>query len=150
ETVDSVRAREASEWLVKLHDDELSSEQISGWLEWSQAHPANLQAFEQVKALMRDMKRLDGGRKAAALERLVPRRAVPQRRAGRSVARYAIAASIVAALGLGGYAIWQHQHHVQSFVQTYETGKAEDRAFTLPDGTRVELGALSRLNVRYT
>ncbi len=139
------RMRQASDWLVKLHDDELSSEQISQWLEWSQAHPDNLQAFEQVKLLMRDIRGLDEARKAQALQQLMARRQVRS-----SAWRYAAAAAVVLMLGAGGYVSWrQHLSH-QIFDTTYMTAKAQNRVFTLPDGTRVEMGAGSRLHVGYT
>jgi transmembrane sensor len=143
------RGRQASDWLVKLRDDELSSEQIAGWLEWSQAHPDNLRAFEQVKGLMREVKGLDAARRRQALERLLPQ-PVPRARRLAPALRHALAAGILVSLGVGGYLLWQQHVRLQPFDGTYTTGTAEDRAFTLPDGTRVELGAGSRLHVRYT
>ena len=41
---------EAGEWLVRLHADNLPSEDIAEWLRWCEASPENLWAFERLQS----------------------------------------------------------------------------------------------------
>src|SRR5882724_3068938 len=50
---EAIRARAATEWLLRLQEDSLSEAQMSEWIEWCDADPKNLQAFEQLQCLWR-------------------------------------------------------------------------------------------------
>jgi transmembrane sensor len=129
------------------HEDP-SPELLAEWLDWSLADPSHLEAFEQVKTLSMGLGALDTERKQRLLGQLHPAAVViaPQIQRRRHGLNYAWAAGLALALVATGAWLINKPQTVQA---TYATGRGENRAFELPDGSRVELGAESRLNVNY-
>jgi transmembrane sensor len=139
----SERMNEAAEWLMTLRHEEMTPERTALWLEWAQSDRANLEAFERTESLSLSLALLDGSSKAALLERFAPRADSPRR----SLFIYALAASLVLALvGAVYFVSLQRAPH----AATYVTRKAENRTFALPDGSRVEMGAGTQLDIAYS
>src|SRR4029434_6292657 len=40
----------ASDWLLRIQEESLDSEELAQWLQWYDADPANRDAFEKVRA----------------------------------------------------------------------------------------------------
>ena len=97
---------EASEWLVRLQEDDVAEADVAAWLRWCAADTANLEAFERVQRLYDQLQALSPSDRKAFL-RLRPvapeRSAAPRmfRRVlswGREHARPLVAAVAVAAI----------------------------------------------------
>jgi transmembrane sensor len=141
------RAAEAAEWLITLRNEEPTPEQVAKWLEWSQADPANMEAFERAESLSLSLVGLSRRRKEALLRRVMPAAAPRAARPHGRVLALALAAGIgVAAIGL---ALWSRADR-QPLNVTYVTAKAENRSFELPDGSKMVLGAGTRVDVDYS
>jgi transmembrane sensor len=52
------RTGEASEWLVRLQQDDVTEADVAAWLRWCAADNANLEAFEGVQALYDELQAL--------------------------------------------------------------------------------------------
>lgn len=147
---DALRLKQASEWLLILRREATPAE-INKWLEWTRQDARNLAAFERVRELKLGLDALDEDKKSAVVRELLPGRAA--HRPERSVCKrlyYAVAASmLIAALTLGyltvGGALRDNTVAMNRLVTT-----SHNHRFTLPDGTVIELGAQSELQVDYT
>jgi transmembrane sensor len=61
-----------------------------------------------------------------------------------------LAASLaIAAMAIGYLTLWPWAQNA-AFSTTYATVKAQNRRLTLPDGTRIDLGARSKIHLMYT
>jgi transmembrane sensor len=141
------RAAEAAEWLISLRNEEPTAEHVAKWLEWSQADPANLEAFERAESLSLSLVALSRRRKEALLRRVMPDAAPRAARPRGRLLALALAAGIgVAAIGL---ALWSRVDR-QPLNVTYVTAKAENRSLELPDGSKMVLGAGTRVDVDYS
>lgn len=133
----------AARWSLMLRTEDPPPEQVSAWLEWVQADPAHLEAFDRAESLAGALDTLSAEKKSTLLRKYAP----PGRRIFARRVVYALAASaLVAAIGAGYWLVQQRL----PFVATYVTAKAENRDLTLPDGTHVTLGAGTQLDVSYT
>jgi transmembrane sensor len=159
----SVVGREmvAGQWLLRLQEDVLSESEVLEWIDWCESDPKNMQTFERMQALWH----------ASAAHPPEPERLVkltqgdlvssnknpPRQRFGG--ARIAIAASMVivcvtAALlvkrpvtvTLGSNEVTR----ISARVESVQTPLAANRRATLPDGSDVEIGARSILDLNFT
>lgn len=134
----------AAEWWTRLREPDAGDDVVEQWLAWTNEDQRHLQAFEQVSALAEQLGSLDqvsrqSLSKAFARPMPSPRRWLP----------LAAAASIAAVmLGAAIYVGWT-QRAAEVTTQVYQSGVAENRNFSLPDGTKVALGADSTLSVKY-
>ncbi|MBL8267812.1 FecR family protein [Steroidobacter sp.] len=144
-THDELRRAAAAQWVSELRTGEPSAESMAAWLEWAQADPENLAAFERVDAVAFGIASLPAQTKAQLLQQFAPAQRVPRSNTNRWA--YSLAASLVLVVGAWGYWAWQSP---QPMTATYVTGKAENRSYQLPDGTELELGAGTRVDVNYT
>jgi transmembrane sensor len=140
------RMSEAADWLMTLRHEEMTPERTAEWLEWGQANPENLEAFERAEALSLSLAALERSRKQALLARLAPS-AVRKHRQRAPLFIYALAATL-AALAVGVMYFFLQQR--APFAATYVTGKAQNRTFDLPDGSRVAMGAGTELDIAYS
>lgn len=146
------RLRRAASWLLRVRQQEPDPHQLRNWLRWAQGDSRNLDALERMQDLMRGLESVDRGQKAAiARELLADGEVAPLRRVDirwRWRLAGGCAAVVVAALILVGV---DRYRTIESgpFVAQYTTPHGKNRAFSLPDGTRVTLGADSVLRVRY-
>jgi transmembrane sensor len=130
------RLSEASEWLLRLEAPDHTEAEYEEWLQWCDEHPENFAAFETVRRKWNDLDAL----KALPQE--------PVRRSRRwSAPRWAIAASLLLALGAGAIA-WYMNRGAPPAADSIGAGYA-NRAATLPDGSKMILGAQSLVNMDF-
>jgi transmembrane sensor len=146
------RLQQAGEWFVRLRQEDIPPEQLTAWLEWSRGDPRNLDAFERIRDLSLGLDALDREQKAALVRECLAE--PPSARASTVPRRrpllYALAASLaIAAMAIGYLTLWPRAQ-TAAFSATYATAKAQNRQLTFPDGTRIELGARSKIHLAYT
>lgn len=147
-----VRTQQAAEWLLRLHEPGIDSLELNAWLEWTQSDPLNLDAFERIQDLESDLKALGRDRKAALLHEYLEAGELvrPSRvEAGTRRWRYiAVAASLAAGVAALAYMTIRTPPTARP-TSRYIASQAQNRQVMLPDGTRIELGARSRIQVAY-
>ena len=146
---DSDRLEVASDWLLRIQDGSLDSEELAQWLQWYDADPANRAAFEKLQATFESIHGLPRSERAALASRLKahqrPRRFSPLF----SRAVWATAAALIIAL-ITSALVWQLGGGRSVETSAFKTERAMHRDIALPDGSRVRLGAKSRLFVNFT
>lgn len=135
----AVRMETAADWLLRLREDTLSEQELSQWLEWCEAHPENLAAFEELQALWQ-----------AAGDHAPRETKVRERVWVRPVALAASVAVLVA--GAAFVVLNRAPGTVQTMadVDRVATPVAQNRDAILPDGSQVTIGARSLLEVQFT
>lgn len=146
----------AASWFVRLREAELSTETHAAWLAWIEASPRHRDAFSAVQATWH----ASGTVQWPALDELAEpppsSRPVSSSRAFRSPAGSVAALIVVGAIatlaGLGSVSGgWTHGFAGSKEVRKrIATGRAEPQSAVLPDGSRLELGALTGVEVRFT
>ncbi len=133
------RMEMAADWLRRLHaapnDEALAVE----WFDWCQAQPENLQAFERMQAVWQAF---DGRGCVPA-----PRTKLTSGVRRKWMAGFALAAGVALAAAL---AWWQIPALFERPARTLTTDVAEHGSQILSDGSRVDLGARTRIATRYT
>lgn len=146
------RLRRAASWLLRIRQQELDTHQLGTWARWAQGDPRNLDALERMQDLMHGLEAVDSRQKAAIARELLaddewePLRTVGPRWRWRLAG--GLAAVVFTALVLVGLNRYR-DIEAAPFVAQYTTPHGENRAFSLPDGTNVTLGADSVLRVHY-
>jgi transmembrane sensor len=125
---------QAVQWFVLLRDDDATAEDRSAFANWLAADPAH-------EAAWRSVERMWGGLDALAPDAARLRR--KPRRAGR-LKGIAAAAVLLAVLGIA----WQMTPI--GMLADYRTAVGERRVIALQDGSQVELGAASALDVAFS
>lgn len=129
------RIEEAERWLQILHEGAFDEGTIAAWQKWSSDAP-NLQEFERLQQIWEGVGDLESGRlltsSAAGSRRWAP--------------QWAWAAGLTLLIGASSSVYWIKV----SGDRTYDTRVAVTRELPLPDGSRVEIAPLSRINTRFT
>jgi transmembrane sensor len=135
------RLREASEWLLHLQNAKPNEETLEEWLRWCDAHAENFNTFRRLQQGWEDLDAL----KPYARALRSPSFAQGNARLGRWA--LAIAAGVGAiALAIAVF----HEGWRLPAPPTQEVVAALiNRAATLPDGSRMILGAQSRVNMNF-
>lgn len=139
------RAEQATDWLLRLRDLPQDDQLLSQWLDWCAQHPDNLAEFRRTCDLWnafdtQELQTLLAMPKAAS-----PLPSNARRR--RLRIGFAVAASLVVAVA----AAWIARDIVSARnAVTRVTARAEQSTDTLPDGSRVELGASSRVTSHFS
>jgi transmembrane sensor len=152
---------EAAQWFVTLRDGGGDAAQRARFAQWLLESPAHVRTYLELTSIWAEAASVDPERRLSVQALLTRARAdanvvelderpsaVPPRRRAparvRFTRRYGIAASLaaVAIAAVSGWAL------TRSTV--YTTGIGEQRSIALPDGSRVELNARSRLRVRFS
>jgi transmembrane sensor len=145
--IDPVRLQEAADWVQRLQTEPEDEALLASWLQWSSISE-NSRAFEQVSAVWQA---LETPRLQAVLERSRTtdnRARLASSRSRWMTPRIAMAAGLLLSLGVG---VWYvAEHLVANNGSTFTTEVAEHKTEWLADGSRVDLGADSRLRVRMT
>jgi transmembrane sensor len=130
---DLARLQAAADWLVRLNDAPADEALITAWLQWCEEEPDNLPAFKRTQAVWEAAARVNEPRPAL-----------------RSTLKpwFAIAATIL--LGAGTLAWVLVRHTFDSGQQSYSTPIAGRGLSVLPDGSKVDLGAGSRITTQYS
>ena len=135
--------RAAADWWVRLREPDDSGDTIEQWLAWTAEDERHLQAFEHVSALAERFGQLDRVSRQALISTF-SRPAAPPRRWFPLAAAASIAAVVLSgALYIG----WTRFGNA---TQVLQSAVAQNRNFTLPDGTKVALGGASTLTVQYS
>lgn len=147
------RLEAAARWLVRLRESPDDERLVAEWLDWCDAEPENLDSFQRVQDTWQTVGDVRPVRNASRLAKqrtklsLSPRGRGPHRRLTPHASRYLARAAAVAFLLFGGAALWLV---AQPFGgETLSTAVATHASSDLPDGSHIELGALSRVRVKY-
>jgi transmembrane sensor len=156
---DARRAQIAGGWLLRLNEDNLSEAHLSEWIEWCESDSKNRQVFDELQSLWRAAaEHPPDAHSLLQLRRTDPspasRPTMPTRTRGRPW--LAIAASIallvVGALFIAhqtGSGIFENKPLSMARVVSVETPLVANQQAILPDGSNVELGARSVLDVDF-
>lgn len=140
----AVAVEEASQWLVRLHDDNVSDADLEAWGDWMAKSPLNARAFDDVSALWEASASVSSHSLDQAIQ---TNDQVARRRAPRTPRRrWWAAAAMAAACGVVAIGVvkWLPGTPVP---QVLATEKGERREVLLADGSTVALDADSRLTV---
>jgi len=143
-TADLDRMAAAADWLVRLHDAPGDEALAVAWLQWCEEDPRNLQEFQSAQLIWH-------AANPAAPAPITQVASSPPRAVERQLNRqvwFGLAATVLIAIGIGSFALMRSGH--DELLQSYETPVAGTGSSVLPDGSRVELGADSRITTRYT
>lgn len=124
-------ASAAAEWFALLQEDEATESEFQQWQQWLNASPEHQQAYRDVERAWRLIG--DAGMEATVLARSHKR------------ARWWAMAATVAI----GLAVTMTLYLKSPSAADFSTATAESRSVRLPDGSRVTLGAQSRLESRF-
>jgi len=158
---ESDRLEIASDWLLRIQAGSLDSEELAQWLQWYDADSANRSAFEKVQATFESIHALPQSERSAWASRLSALEE-PERQPFRpwsiswlpvlpafSRPVWATAFTLTFAL-IASLVVWQLGRHGSVETSAFKTERAIHRDISLPDGSRVRLGARSQLFVNFT
>ena len=155
---------QASEWFVEFRSGELDAGARRQFVGWLRSSPEHMRAYLELAAIWNEGPQLDPQHALAGLELDEPaggENVVPFDKAAASATRgnrsarvsswrwrptnpwRAMAASFVFACVLGTASYFYSQRN------TYATGVGEQRTFTLPDGSTIQLNARSEIRIDY-
>ena len=155
--------REATEWFLRLQAPEVSLQQTLDWQAWLRRDPRHAQAFKVVEGVwqkfehvpvpravppddvQRDTYDGQGPVSAWRLSQASPDSIPVHGSRWHRTAFVSSAALSVAILGIVGYRLLGEPAQTRSI----ETARGEIRATTLPDGSQIQLGGGSRVDVRF-
>ncbi|WP_293776292.1 FecR domain-containing protein [uncultured Oxalicibacterium sp.] len=131
-------AAQAAEWLTLLMSDDVSGEEKSAWETWRKAHPDHERAWQHIQKVSQGFYGLNG---SASREALATRPIA--RRKGLKIFLWLSGIGITTGMG------WRSQTG-QIWLADLSTRVGERRAFTLADGSHLQLNSQSAVNIRYT
>lgn len=140
---------EAARWFVRVNTREPDTEELADWQRWLMADEAHRRAFARFEELWQTIgqtephftaKRTDGDVSSSAAQGQSKRRGWP----------LALAATVlVAAVGTLWFAAGRLSLQLPASAVA-ETRTAEQRTYSLPDGSRVDVGARTRIVVDFS
>lgn len=135
----------AADWLVRLHDAPGDEALAVAWLQWCEEDPRNLQEFRSAQSVWHAANPSAPPMPAMPEPMLTP---PPPLQHGLSRRSWlGLAATVLMALAVGSTVYLRSNDEL---LQSYATPIAGTGSSVLPDGSRVELGADSRITTRYT
>lgn len=134
-TLDPAVLREAANWYLRLQMEPATAADRADWQRWLQLSPSHQQAWERVERMQSLMA------SAPAQARRALQAPVRRRRLG--IAAAAAFAVFTAAMLVERFAL-------RSAPMVLATGSGERRAWKLPDGSLLVLGAASRVTVDFS
>jgi transmembrane sensor len=157
---DARRTQAASNWLITLGESDIPETTVLEWIEWCESDPRNLREFEKMQSLWRAMaEQPPDAQQLAELRRPEVTLSEGQRRPRKPTrfARLAIAASIAmlcvivwVAGGSAGIRLIRNGAEHTARIDSVQTPVATNRQAVLPDGSHVDMGARSILDVDFT
>lgn len=136
------RMAAAADWLVRLHDAPGDEALAVAWLQWCEEDPNNLQAFCSAQSVWH------AANPVAPPVVMQPEVIAQPRQRWSRLRTWGLAATVLIAIVVGSSAVMQRGD--QELLQSYATPIGGTGSSVLPDGSRVELGADSRITTRYT
>jgi transmembrane sensor len=145
----AVARDQAVAWFVRLRDDDLADADWAEFCGWLEASPAHRAAYDEVEALWVDLDDapIPEDAEEAVVTPLRPRTRSAVASSRRSVLRWALPVAACAVVGVGVWRLRPHDAEAPP-AQVYETAPGEIRAIALADGSRIDLDAASRIEVR--
>lgn len=139
----------AADWLIRLNDAPGDESLVSAWLMWCQEHPENLPAFRRAQAVW--LASAPGTGEARASHGGVASPLHAATRLWMKTVRPIRRAAVAALAGVAVVSVWLvTTHSIDIGAQSYATPVAGLGFSALPDGSKVELGARSRITTHYT
>lgn len=134
--------RAASDWVVRLHADDVSKDERLAFEAWRNAHPLHARVYEEIRATWREFQDLGPLVRAVAFGESMNKAARGTHgRKGWLAAAVAIAA-IVAVIG---YYVGNRPQ-----VSMFQTAIGEHASVSLPDGSTLDLNSNSFVRVEYS
>lgn len=149
---DSKVASEAREWFVRLLDEDVSSEEIATWQGWLARSPAHRAAYDRAAdawALAGEVATARPSIAELSADAYDGARPVGQWGGRRPALRSALIAASLAVAVLGGSATL-FALAPGGEAQAITTARAEHKQSVLADGSQVEVGAMTGVQVRLT
>jgi len=140
---DIERMELGADWLQRLQEAPQDETVLGDWLRWYQSEPENAAAFDRVHSVW-DV--FDDASVRAAVKSASSSRS-GARRPKRFFKPLTLAASALLVVGLGS---WWIEAKLQYQFRTLTTNVAEESKRVLSDGSKVALGASSRVTARYS
>lgn len=139
QTIDPVE-RSAADWVMRHRQGQLSPRELEAFQRWQAADPRHAAAARRADRAWQATAMLK--RRAGYIRPSRPPRA-------RWLGRPLSASGAVAALALGCWLFLAPPFWLEALNSDYHTGFGETRLITLADGSHVELGSHSLLNIAY-
>ncbi|MCL7715531.1 FecR family protein [Stenotrophomonas mori] len=144
----------ASDWLIRLQDDDVPATELEAWALWMAASPDHASAFDDLAALWAaagtlDPAALDAARATPAPAPAPASTARTGRRPRRAAGRWLAVAASAAVFCVAGLWALQQRAPAGATAQTFATAIGEQRRVVLADGSTLELDAASQVQVRY-
>jgi len=133
---------EATDWLLRLKSESVSQADVSAWLDWCNARPENLAAFERAQSLYDRLRNVEEGVRVGFLD-LVEIKKRPR------AWPVALAASLIAAIGLLAWRPWGLDDSANEHGE-YRAAHGSQRELRLADHTKVILGSASTVSSAFT
>lgn len=158
----------ASDWVVRIQGGELAPRELDAWVEWLNASPEHRQAFDDAQLVWHDMGGLnfiqepsDAAVAGDSYDGEAPIAVWRKRRGQRPVSNvatvgksrwrpWALATAATVVLGVGALWAFLSARDGMPPPAHYTTVIAQHQSIELPDGSRVELGAATDIDVTYT
>ena len=152
---------EAAAWFLKIRDNEMSEAEFAKWRSWLSLSSEHARAFDDVAKLWNECDALDSIQENSFVQENGIRETTSL--TGHSSLRWGFGwigsvgvrpamatgmAAIVFVLGAAGIRLWSESEITAAPV--FETVVAEHRAIELEDGSKVILGAMSRISAHYS
>lgn len=130
-------ARQAAQWLVKLHDQQVSAADLAACARWRAAHPEHERAWQRAAAIGDRLAGMPGGIALQSLKR------------NSSLDRRAVLKTILLLMSLpASYASYRTLPW-QEWSADLRTAAGERRNVTLADGSTLILNTASAVDVRF-
>jgi transmembrane sensor len=133
----------AADWWVRLRAPDAAEDTIEQWLAWTQQDARHLETFERVNELAARLGSLDRVSRQSLINAF-GRPAAPKR----TWVPLASAASLAAVMLAGAIYFGWMRFETSVSTQVYNSAVAQNRNFTLSDGTQVALGAASTMTAQ--
>ena len=149
-TIDPSAARQAAQWLVRLHADDGDATLQTELMQWRNSDPRHEIAWQRAERVLGQLHASRGGNSAEAGNTLGGLSAAALREASRSQRR-AVARLLATVIVAGplGYGVWRlAPWHEWSADMRTDTG--ESRESTLADGSRIRLDTGSAVDMVFT
>ena len=158
---DSALSKEAAAWFLRLRNDEVSAGDFARWREWVNASPAHTQAFDRVSEFwkksdgLKDLpwpsdNDLENDDYDGSDDLPLPQSQTIRGWRNRLRAFAQIAAMVLVVAAATMIAAPRFQTQQVATPDIYETSVAEHETIKLRDGSKIVLGAMSKVAVNYT
>ncbi len=136
-------AHEAAAWFIRLRDEDLTEAEFQEWQDWLAMNSANGKAFAKAENCWAEMDNIP------ELPQIQPRPKKDDKHTTGLLRRFApIAATILVILSVGFFI--QNSLIVPVVTTTYQTARAEHKTIQLDDGSAINLGGRSIVNIDYS